>query len=492
MSHSVRRAGLLLAAGLTTTAMTVTAFAPAATSAPVPRPATDDTPVNIAAKWLTGELDNGLMVGKSPDYGLTLDTGFALDHAGETRALLAIRNALEPKLGEYIGTGKEVYAGPTAKAAVFARIARANPTSYGGFNLITRLEGQVQDAPKTTPPPSPSPSPSPTATPTETPTVTPTTTPTTTPTATPTPETSLATGRLFDTSEHGDHANVVGQAYAVRALSLAGSSETDEALAFLLQQQCASGGFRLGFSKPGDAAQGCVEGPAGDVADPDATALAVINLVGSHEKAKPVQDALARARTWLAGQQRGNGAFRGGEGARRVNTNTTSLAGHALGLLGDSSAASRAAVWVRKRQPVDKYKCRSAVTRELGAVAYRPAAMRAARTDGITAEVTDEWRRATAQAVAVLEYAPNSPQALNISSGQKRARGGERVHFRVHGIAPGERVCIQIKREFKRATGKLTGGKVVRTLRVPFTNRGRFAIVKTADDRDRFWIRIRK
>ena len=488
MSHSVRRAGLLLAAGLTTTAMTVTAFAPAATSAPVPRPATDDTPVNIAAKWLTGELDNGLMVGKTPDYGLTLDTGFALDQAGEAKAVAAIRNAFEPKLGDYVGTGKEVYAGPTAKAAVFARIARANPTSYGGLNLITRLEGQVQDAPTTTPP---SPSPSPTATPTVIPTETPTGTPTVLPTATPTPETPLATGRLFDTSEFGDHANVVGQAYAVRALSLSGSSETDEALAFLLQQQCASGGFRVGFSKPGDAAQGCVEGSR-DVADPDATALAVINLVESHEKAKPVQDALAKAGAWLAGQQRRNGAFRGGEGAKGVNTNTTSLAGHALGLLGNEAAASRAAVWVRKRQPVDKYKCRTAVTRELGAVAYRPAAMRAARTDGITAEVTDEWRRATAQAVGVLQYAPNSPQALSISSGQKRARGGEKVHFRVHGIAPGERVCIQIQREFKRATGKLTGGKVVRTLRMPRGNRGRFAIVKTADDRDRFWVRARR
>lgn len=476
MSHSVRKAGLLLAASLTTTALTATTFAPAATSAPVPRPATDDTPVDIAADWLKGELDNGLMVGKAPDYGLTIDTGFALDHAGDTRALVAVRNALEPKLGDYIGQGKEVYAGATAKAAVFARIARANPTSYGGFNLITRLEGQVQDAPKTTPPPSPSPSPLPTET----------------PTSLPSSEKSLATGRLFDTSQHGEHANVVGQAYAVRALSLSRSEETDEALAFLLQQQCASGGFRVSFSKPEAAAQGCVEGSPGDVADPDATALAVINLVESHEKAKPVQDALTRAGAWLAAQQRRNGAFRGGEGAGRVNTNTTSLAGHALGLLGNRSAASKAAVWVRKRQPVDKYKCRSAVTRELGAVAYRPAAMREARTDGITAEVTDEWRRATAQAVAVLQYAPNSPYRLNISSGQKRARGGERVHFRVHGIAPGERVCIQIKREFKRATGKLTGGKVVRTLRVPFTNRGKFAIVKTADDRDRYWIRIRK
>ena len=106
---------------------------------------------------------------------------------------------------------KESYAGPLAKAATFARVAKGNPTSYGGINLITRLEERTADVP---------------ADPTKE------------------PQAAAFAGRIFDKSEFGNYANVVGQSYAVRALTLARSTEAAAARDFLLKQQCASGYFR--------------------------------------------------------------------------------------------------------------------------------------------------------------------------------------------------------------------------------------------------------
>ena len=117
--------------------------------------------------------------------------------------------------------------------------------------------------------------------------------------------------------------------------------------------------------------QSCTEGVAGSAADPDATALAVINLVESGDKSPAVVGALAKAGTWLADRQRGSGAFRAAAPVSKINTNSTALGGYALGLLKNRDAALKAALWVRKNQPVDKYKCRTALTKDTGAVAYR-------------------------------------------------------------------------------------------------------------------------
>ena len=158
---------------------------------------TDSTPSKIAAEWLAGELTNGLMLAKTgPDFGLTIDTGMALSTvAGQGATVTAINNALEPRIGEYVGDGtKESYAGPLAKAAAFARMAKKNPTSYGGINLIARLEERTANVPAD-------------------------------PAAQP--QAAAVAGRVSDKSEYGDYANVVGQSYAVLALSLANSAEAD-------------------------------------------------------------------------------------------------------------------------------------------------------------------------------------------------------------------------------------------------------------------------
>lgn len=420
--------------------------------------ATDSTPSTIAAQWIADELTNGLMVGKfGPDFGLTIDTGMAVSTvAGQGATVTAINNALEPRIAEYVGDGtKESYVGALAKAAAFARTAKKNPTSYGGVNLITRIEGRTEDPAAAG--------------------------------ATPNP---LA-GRVSDKSEFGDFANVVGQSYAVRALSLANSAEAGAARDFLLKQQCASGYFRLNFDKPSAASQSCAEGVAGSEADPDATSLAVINLVESGDNSQAVKDALAKAGTWLAARQRRSGAIRGGTGTAKINTNSTSLGGYAMGLLRNRDAALKAALWVRKNQPVDKYKCRTALTKDTGAVAYRKEKVTAAKATGIPADARDEWRRATSQAILGLQFAPASKDRLRIVSVRREARAGDRVQFRVYGLAPSESACMQVKGDFVRVKGKKSGDRIVRKLQLPTGNQRRVALVKTSDDEARTSLRVR-
>jgi len=453
MHHSIRTAAIALSTAALSAGVLVAPSASAAPTAAPSLPRTDSTPSEIAAGWLAGELTNGLMTGTfGPDFGLTIDTGLALSTVpGRGATVTAINNALEPRIAEYVGDGtKESYAGALAKAATFARTAKRNPTSYGGVNLVTRLEDRTADA-----------------------------------------SAGATAGRISDKSEFGDYANVVGQSYAVRALSLANSAEAGAARDFLLKQQCPSGFFRLHFDKPAAASQSCAEGVAGSEADPDATSLAVINLVASRDNSQAVKDALAKAGTWLAGRQRGSGAFRGGTGTAVTNTNSTSLGGYALGLLKNRDAARKAAIWVRTLQPVDKFKCRTALTKDTGAVAYRKEAVSAAKTGGISADARDEWRRATAQAVLGLQLAPASNDDLRIESARREARAGDRPRFRIFGIAPGERACVQVKGDFRRIIGKRSGDKIVRTLQMPAGNARRVVVVKTADDSARTSLRVR-
>jgi hypothetical protein len=422
---------------------------------------TDSTPSTIAAEWIADELTNGLIMGTSgPDFGLTIDTGMAVSTVARQGATVtAINNALEPRIAEYVGDGtKESYAGPLAKAAAFARTAKKNPTSYGGINLITRLEERTADVPAD-------------------------------PAAQP--QAAAIAGRIFDKSEFGNYANVVGQSYAVRALSLAKSAEAGAARDFLLKQQCSSGAFRLNFAKADVPAQACTDGAAGSEADPDATALAVINLVESGDKSAAVTTALAKANTWLDARQRNSGAIRSAGQGAQINTNTTALGGYAMGLLKNRDAALKAALWVRKNQPVDKYKCRTALTKDTGAVAFRKDRATGAKTSGIPASARDEWRRATAQAILGLQFAPASKDELRIVSVRKEARAGDRVQFRVFGLAPSESACMQVKGDFVRVKGKKTGDKIVRKLQLPAGNQRRVGLVKTSDDEARTSLRVR-
>ena len=103
----------------------------------------------------------------------------------------------------------------------------------------------------------------------------------------------------------------------------------------------------------------------------------------------------------------------------------------------------------------------------------------------------DEWRRSTAQAILGLQFAPASKDRLQIVSVRREARAGERVQFRVFGLAPSESACLQVKGDFVRVKGKKSGDKIVRTLTLPTGNQRRVALVKTSDDEARTSLRVR-
>ena len=356
---------------------------------------------------MAGELTNGLVVGDfGPDFGLTIDTGMALSTvASQGATVTAINNALEPRIAEYVGDGtKESYAGPLAKAAPSPAPPRRTRSATAG----STSSPASRSAP-----------------------------PTSRPTRRRSRRPRPFAGRIFDKSESGNFANVVGQSYAVRALTLARSAEAGAARDFLLKQQCASGYFRLNFDKANVPSQSCTEGVAGSEADPDATALAVINLVESGDTTPAVTAALDKASAWLAASQRNSGAIRSSGDGASINTNTTAVGGYALGLMRNRDAALKAALWVRKNQPVDKYKCRTALTKDTGAVAFRK--------DRIKASSTDRHPGRRARRVAP-RHRPGDPRppvrpgeqgpTSRSSRCASEARAGERVQFRVFGLAP--------------------------------------------------------
>jgi hypothetical protein len=74
---------------------------------------------------------------------------------------------------------------------------------------------------------------------------------------------------------------------------------------------------------------------------------------------------------------------------------------------------------------------------------------------------------------------------------RKEARAGDRVQFRLYGLAPSESACMQVKGDFVRVKGKKSGDKIVRKLQLPTGNQRRVALVKTSDDEARTSLRVR-
>ncbi len=326
-------------------------------------PVQADDAASPASRWLGTQLVDGLVHNDQydfDDYGLSIDVGLALDELGRTAQVRTVRKALAADVASYT-TGvdfgaSDVYAGATAKAAVFARTAGADPTAFGGVDLVAQLNRRI---------------------------------------ATKAP----IAGRLQDKGAD-DYANVIGQSYAVDALTAAGSARATKATRFLLAQQCRAGYFRLDFTADTSAGdQTCDGGKRGGASAPDtdATALAVLALLKNPQPSRAVDDAVERAVSWLARTQARNGSFGGGRSTARANANSTGLAAWALGSAGSCTRATKAASWLRTLVV-------SGVRGENGAVAYDRAALAGAR-DGISAEERDQFVRSTAQAAPALRYA---------------------------------------------------------------------------------------
>ena len=445
-SHTWRRAAGLVAAS--TLALTV--VAPSATAAPPTTGKTDDGAITVAGTWLKGELTDGLVdAGGFTDFGLTLDTGFALDQAGDKSGVATVNRAFQPVINDYIsgdafGDAGSTYAGSVAKAATFARVAGANPTSYGGVNLVTRLEERVS-------------------------------------------ATAPIVGRIEDRSSFGDYANTLGQSYAVRALTEAKSQRAADAVAFLLAQQCTSGFFRQDFTKDkAAAAQGCAEGQAGSEPSVDATALAVVNLVEGDAKGPGVNEAVDKATDWLVTQQKKNGSFAG-------NTNSTGLAGWALGLVKDRTAAAEgrdlgAQAAAGRHEPLPQRPHQG----------HRCDRLRGQGRQGRPQQRSHRRRRARPVASC---HRPGDGRPPVGAGRDRRAR-------RHHDTAPRPRPATRsasrsaasprasapassIKGDPKRIIGKASAKPVTRKLRMPTGNKSRIVKLKTADEAAKTRISVR-
>lgn len=329
---------------------------------------TDTEAVGDTAQWLSGELTGGLLHfpdtgdGEYDDYGMSLDVLFSLqaaDQAPDVRT--AIIDAVADHINEYSSSpddqgGDSVYAGSTAKAVIAAHAADRDPRDFGGVDLVDRLESAVGKK-----------------------------------------------GKISDTSQFGDFANMIGQAYATEALAEADSQQAGKVRDFLLDQQCDSGAFTENFGDD------CKE-PSLDTTAMAVTALSHADAAGMDGLDEPVD----RAAGWLAEQQDDNGSF-GGDTDLGANSNSSGVAAHALALAGDSVAAGDAAEWIAKLQVSDD--TGAELDDQAGAIAYDSEALKAATADGISDETLTQWRGATAQGLLGLTHLPGDSGDVESSTG---------------------------------------------------------------------------
>lgn len=359
MKPLIRSSAVLCAGLLAITAVTTVAGSASAA-----------TPERDAAGWLADQPTKGVVYNKQhkfDDYSLSADIARTLTAVGaERRTVKQIRTALAKNVDNwtlgYQGS-PDVYAGQVAKAIVLAQETGVKPRSFGGVDLVERLEGRVST-------------------------------------------TGPTTGRISDKSEYGDFANVIGQALAAQGLSNAKSSLADEVLGFLLDQQCAKGYFRLDFATSPTADQTCDGGKK--LADPDATAMTVLSLQAIEKPTRAVRAAIKDGVRWLKAQQRANGSFGGGVTTKASNANSTGLAATVLGQAGACGAATEAATWLSRLQVTKPSAAGTRLARQVGAIAYDRAGLVEGRKHGIDKGTAYEWQLATVQAAPALVYLSKS------------------------------------------------------------------------------------
>ena len=196
-----------------------------------------------------------------------------------------------------------------------------------------------------------------------------------------------------------DASNGFGQALAVLALARTSAGVPDEAVGYLLTQQCPAGGFRLSYSPLAESAVGCTTDAS---ADSDSTALAVQALL-STSRTSDSAEALGRAVSWLiARQDPWTGGFGGSGPTATVNANSTGVIAQALRAAGQIEAADVAARWITSSLQLT-------TGPDAGAIAYDADGYTDAGANGITTGTSDQWRRTTSQAVLALGLAPYSP-----------------------------------------------------------------------------------
>ncbi|PPK68328.1 peptidase [Actinokineospora auranticolor] len=229
--------------------------------------ATTHRPDRAAAGWTARQFVDGdhletTFDGTSyPDAGLTIDAvlAFAAARSADDYGAAALTWLARPDvLTGYLGDGgTEAYAGATAKTAFAAQVRGADPTAFGGVDLIARLGTLLTPS-----------------------------------------------GRYSDRSVYGDYSNAFTQSFALLALDRTPAGAPTAAVDFTVGTQCADGGFPLYYGTPT-----CVS-------DADATAMVTQALLatGRHTAAQ-------KGLTWLKSQQLSNGGVTGtGSGTANAST----------------------------------------------------------------------------------------------------------------------------------------------------------------------------
>ena len=330
-------------------------------------------PDDASARWLTRQLTDGLIHNDQfgdfefDDYGLTADTAFALAAiGGQPGAVRDIRTALARHVDSWT-TGvdfgsTDVFAGSTAKAVVLAQTTGADPRAFGGVNLVRAAEPTGQRRPRrrwagsrTRPPARTSRTPS-------------------------------------------------ARRSRRRACRWPASGKADEAVRFLLKQQCSPGYFRLGFAAKDraepDAATAATAATT-SAPDTDVTALAVLSLEAVPRKTAAVRAAIADAVGLAQAQAEGERQPR-----RRYGDRGEQLQQHRVWPVGPSARPAPAARPSRRRDgcatcrsrvtsPGPRWRGRRAPSPTTGAGSPRPGR-------GHRSADRDQWRRATAQAAPAL------------------------------------------------------------------------------------------
>ncbi|HSF97270.1 MAG TPA: prenyltransferase/squalene oxidase repeat-containing protein [Ornithinibacter sp.] len=351
----LRRAGTLLAAAALVAAPAAAVLSPSAAMA-----ASTD-PTLVGAHYLQQQLAAGghhfsvtAMGVIYPDHGVTADAVLALAAAGTAQDEAALATAwLADDVVGYLGYGEadEVGAGSAAKLLNVALAQGEDPTSFGGYDLLTTLQGLEQPS-----------------------------------------------GRFSDKTKYpdysdptklADYSNTFGQSFALIGLDRAGEPVSDAARQYLLTQQCPGGGFQLYMSDAG-----CT---SDDSADPDATAMAVQALIAVGGSASAAGEGL----DYLESRQDASGGVGGGGPQSGANANSTGLAGQAFLAGGRTSQARAAVTFLTGLQ----YGCDFPVALR-GGIAYDAAAFAATKAAGAAAAPVDQDRRSTSQALLALAGTP--------------------------------------------------------------------------------------
>jgi hypothetical protein len=314
-----------------------------------------------AGTWLESQLTDGIVHNDQFDFddiGLTLDFFLALQELDlEPAAREEILTAVEPQVGDYVGTGGEAYAAQYGKLLTAVQLGGRSADEYAGGSLPTELRSLVRTE-------------------------------------------GRRAGQAVDRSSFGNFTETIGQSFVVRAFALEGRMRMARlTTAHLLRQQCTNGFFRESMKTTVT----CQAGRSKGVSAPsvDATAFGVEALrTARRAGVTGLGDDIKEALRWLSRKQNRNGSFTG-NGV--PNSNSTGLAALVLDGTKYDGAAKRAARWLSKRQVTAGNGAGTPLAGEVGAVAYDVAGFRTGKDEGITVTTRDQWRRATAQASVGLD-----------------------------------------------------------------------------------------